>query len=335
MGYKDDEPEWDIIYPNRVYDAVNDRAKQTKMEGFKSGMSLLCIFSVIGFFALSALLQNVFGISGFWALLIVLIFVLLIAVTVFRFFIFKEDDKLEEFENEDWSNLGRYFQLVNDTEDVEVFGKLEVPMYKFMGGQFAVCLRLPHGSCDAVKRKETKFFMEDIATIIYKNNLSYKQIIMDENFTESREWRNYTNRLNNMQDSNMKKYAIEIADFVGKTAEDRSRVDCTFIIIYGKNAYEKQYMAAAVYEILAEFNKTNTVFRSIDLLKYLDFINVCIRYLGIDTLDLSTVRATGVNAKVLAQYYDLVQTVEVETTDDYKIVYDSSLTKKIAKVKDL
>ena len=94
-------------------------------------------------------------------------------------------------------------------------------------------------------------------------------------------------------------------------------------------------MAAAVYEILAEFNKTNTVFRSIDLLKYLDFINVCIRYLGIDTLDLSTVRATGVNAKALAQYYDLVQTVEVETTDDYKIVYDSSLTKKIAKVKDL
>ena len=109
-AYSDKLGGWNIVYPSKVYDSSVDRSKETKEQGIQSAMLLLGIGSLLGFLFLSTVFKTTFGISSFWAFLIVLIVVSVIAVYVFRFGIFKEDDKLEEYHNEDTSDLGKFLR---------------------------------------------------------------------------------------------------------------------------------------------------------------------------------------------------------------------------------
>lgn len=334
---EEDEESWDIIYPSHVYDIKTDRAKDVKAEGFKSGMTLLVFFSFLGFLALNAILKNSFGVSSFWAFIIVFILISVIAVIVFRFVIFKEDERVEEFENEEIANLGRYFKLINTTEDTEDIRNLKIPTYKFISGEYATCLRFTHGSCDALKRVETRTFMEELITIIGRHNLDFKQVIMDEVFDDSQEYRDYINIINNIEIPEMQRNARLIAEGLLSMTRNYSRVDCTYIIIYARNSYEKQFLISAIVDIDRLYKRSRTVYRNMELLPYKSFIEVCKQYLGVEMIDLGTIRTTGANSRILAQYANAVETVEIETLDGSKIQYKSKTIDKAvnSKIKDL
>ena len=327
--FSDGQSFWNIVYPVDVYNPATDKSKETRSEGFRSGISLLILGCIALFAFLNSIIKTTFGVSSFWAFLIVAIVVGVIATYIFRFFIFKEEEKSQEFKNEDNENLGRYFDLLNATEGTIDIGYSNVPFYKFMNGQIAVCLKLRHGSTDALRRSVSRDVIHDIIDVLGKNNLSFKQLIMGENFEDSEEYKKYVAKLNDIQNKDFQKNMMLIAQHMFAISRSRSLVDCEYLVIYGKNSYQKYAMASALQEIVSILKTTSTVYRSYEFLDYLQYIEVCREYYGIDVIDLSSIKANSSNMSILNQYYKAVHTLQIETTDGAKIVYKDNIKKAI------
>lgn len=335
--YADEIGGWNITYPIKVYDSSVDRSKETREQGIQSAIGLLALGSLLAFLFLNSVLKSTFGLSSFWAFLIVLLVIGVIAIYVFRFGIFKEDDKLEEFNQEESDNLGKFYEILNGVEDYIKVGSKKVPCYKYSNGRYAVCLKLRHGSSSQLQRVGTKGFMEDIANILGRCSLSYKQLTMGEHYIDTPEYDEHVRKLNNMDNKKLQQSLIRITEHQIEKSEEKSLVDVTYIIIYAKSSYQKYAIASAVHDILKEYRRTKTVFRDYFFLTHKEYIEVCKEYYGVDVIDLSTIRATTPNKDILMNYKHLVGTVNVETTDGRKINYEKVLQEylDVSNVKDL
>lgn len=335
--YSDRLGGWNIVYPSKVYDSSVDRSKETKEQGIQSAILLLGIGSLLGFLFLSTVFKSTFGISSFWAFLIVLIVVGVIAVYVFRFGIFKEDDKLEEYHNEDTSDLGKFYDILNGIEEVLTIGKTEIPCYKLVTGGYRVCIKLKHGSSDAVKRINSKDFMEDVGNILGAYNLIYDQTTMGEKYENTPEYEEYIGKLNKIKNKKLQETLLRIAEYNIAVSNDTCLVDCTYLIIDCKNSYQKYNMSSAISDIIRLFNGLKLVYSDMLFLTHSEFIEVCKDYYGVEVIDLSTIRSVMVDRNILTNYSDLVSTVAVETVDGRIIHYDKVMEEflKITNVKDL
>ena len=323
--YEDSLGGWNVIYPIKVYDAGVDKSKETKEQGTKSALTLLVIGCVFAFFFINSVLSSTFGISSFWSFLIVFSIVGTIGVYVFRFFIFKEEDKLIEFENEDNANLGKFFELLTGNEGKLNLSTVSVPFYKYVDGSFAVCIKLRHGSSDKIKRYNTQYVMQDIANILGRYKLSFKQFIKEENFSESIEYQTYINKINRIENEIFRSHIREMSSYMFDLSSKISLVDCTYIIIKARNAYQKYQLGLAVQEIKTVLDKTSTVYRGYDFLSFEQYIELCREYFGVEVVDLSTIRAITPTKDVLSNYRKLVNVVEVELTDGTYIRYKKHL----------
>lgn len=336
-NYQDEAGGWNIIYPIKVYDSSVDRSKETKEQAVQSAILLLGLGSLLLFLFLNSIFKATFGISSFWAFLIVFVLVSIIGVYVFRFGIFKEDAKLEEFTTEDTDNLGRFYEILNGVEDSLKIGKYTVPLRKFSNGQFMCCIKFRHGSSNGIKRIATREFMEDLANIIGRYKLTYKQLIMGEEYEETPEYQAYIGKLNNIENKELQKTLLNIATYTIQKSNAMSLVDCTYIMIYAKNSYQKYTLANTLADIIALYQKVKTVYRDMDFLDAEQFVGVAKKYYGVEVIDLSTIRATTPNKTILMQYADLVGTVSVDTVDGRRITYEEVLKRflEITNVKDL
>lgn len=337
FNYQDELGSWNIIYPIKVYDSSVDRSKETQEQAVQSAILLLGLGSLLLFLFLNSVFKATFGISSFWAFLIVLVLVSVISIYVFRFCIFKEDAKFEEFTREDTDNLGRFYEILNGVEDSVKLGRYIIPLHKFSNGQYMCCIKLRHGSSNAVKRVATKEFMEDLSNILGRYNLVYKQLIMGEEYEETPEYEEYISSINKMSNKKLQKTLIDIATYTITKSNAMSLVDCTYVLVYAKNSYQKYTLATALADIIQLYQKTKTVYRDIDFLDSTKFIEVAKKYYGVDVIDLSTIRATTPNRNILMQYGDFVGTVSVDTVDGRTIHYEDVLKDylTITNVKDL
>lgn len=335
--YNDSLGGWNIIYPSRVYDAGVDHTKETKEQGIRTALILLLMGCGVLFLLLSSILKSTFGLSSFWAFLLVGILVTIGGIYVFRYVIFKEEDKLEEFLNEDTDNLGKYFNLLIGQETYMDVGGLKVPYYKFNNGSFAICLKLRHGSTTVDKKYNTRNVMTKIYDILGRSKLSFKQIIKEENFQESNEYRAYIDKINNIQDEKFRGIIREIATFNFEKSKAESLVDCTYLIIKAKNAYQREQASHAILEIKQLLDKTPTVYRDYSLLSFEEYIELCREYFGVDVIDLTTIRTINPSRDILSAYRNLVYTVEVILDKGKSISYDEQLEKTFItpKIKDL
>ena len=335
--YEDSLGGWNVVYPIKVYDAGVDKSKETKEQGTKSALSLLIIGCVFAFFFINSILSNTFGIGSFWSFLIVFSAVSTIGVYIFRFLIFREEDKLLEFENEDNDNLGKFFDLLTGNEGKLNLSTISVPYYKYVDGSFAVCIKLRHGSSDRTKRYNTQYVMQEIANIMGRYRLTYKQFIKDENFDESLEYQTYINKINRIEDEIFRSYIREMSSYMFDISRQISLVDCTYIIIKARNAYQKYQLGLAIQEIKSLLDKTPTVYRGYDFLNFEEYIELCREYFGVDVIDLSTIRATNPTRDLLMNYRKLVNVVEIELADGTYIKYKKHLEDALSNptIKDL
>lgn len=335
--YADSVGSWNIVYPTKVYDSTVDRSKETKEQGVQSALLLLGIGSVMGFLFLSTVFKSVFGLSSFWAFLIVLIVVVIIGSYVFRFGIFKEDDKLEEYNNEDTSDLGKFYDILNGVEEVLPIGNSEIPCYKMVTGAYRVCIKLKHGATDAVRRVNSKRFIEDVANILGLYNLSYDQLTMGEKYEDTEECATYRTNLNNVENPKLQETLMKIFEANVSESIRSCKVDAAFLIIECKNSYQKYNLMAAISDIIRNFNGTKLVYSDLLFLTHKEYTDVCKDYYGVEVIDLSTIHSVMVDRNILLNYSNLISTVSVETVDGRIIRYDKELEDalKINNVKDL
>lgn len=301
---------YESFYPNDV-DRITQKAGTVSDSEKVSTFVALLVMANVGLGMILPQLVVKMGGNIFLAILIQLLINLVFGTTIFRFFIFKENDRVKEYKSYGQDSFSRYFKIGKEPVmeiDVEGYGTVDVFGYNDTG-MYMVALHLRYGSNNSEKDKKTKEALQEMFKILCRANLAYTVIYSDEDFMESLELKNYMKKINKgIYKDNMLKifnYALEVSG--------RSNVTATTILISTLRKHQIYELGVILSNLLSVANSNFNAFRSAEYFTFDQFIEFARDYYGLEVIDLSMVKTVAGGRYVLSDYLDKINVYKVKT----------------------
>lgn len=193
--------------------------------------------------------------------------VLIIFIYVFRFVIFKEQEKKVQAKNANSETLAKYINVNKDScSYVEVLG-LKIPILEFDNGNNFVVIEFKFGENSDQKAAVSSTMLYEVIRLLNANYLEYRFYVMKESFENSEECAKMMNSFNNVQDPQLAYYLLQIANEALKLTTEESNVDSIILQIRATNSLQALALRDNLKPLVSLLNSMNTAFRSI---KFLD-----------------------------------------------------------------
>lgn len=214
----------DFVFPIDIEKTVY-KGEVTYGQKVAAAMTFITIVFIIGYVNLIKF-TSLFGIPNIVTASVLLTLLLIAFFNIYRVFIFKEEDRLLQRENDQKDSIYRFYKFrnINRGDSIKV-GKVVVPMYQFKNGSYAFVLNLKFGSNDDGKSRGAEFIIEKIIKESVKNNLEVRQYIVPEDVSRAKEILEEQINLTNIEDKKTAETYKEIFFDVIKTSREKSNVD--------------------------------------------------------------------------------------------------------------
>lgn len=298
------------FYPNDVDRITQKAGTVSDSEKVTTFFALFAIANVGLFLVLPQFVTKMGG-NFIIAIVIQILLNAVFSTTIFRFFIFKENDRIKEFKSYNQDSFSKYFKIGKEPlMQIEVEGYGDVDVFGFTDtGLHLVALHLRYGSNNDKKDKKTKDALQEIFKILCRAQLGYTVIYSDEDFMESIEFKNYINKINKgVYKDNMLRifnYALEVSG--------RSNVTATTILITTTKKHQIYDLDTVLANILAIANSNFNAFRSAEYMNFNQFIEFARDFYGLEVIDLSMVKTVTGGRYVLSDYLNGVKVYKVKT----------------------
>lgn len=277
-------------YPINIKSELN--REQTKRQDTKTFLIYMSIMGVIGLvFVLNALIRKFIPRFPFiLSLIISLTISLALFFVVFKYFIFKEDEKLKKLEKQNSESFARFYSLSKDVKErVKLPNNQEVPIFEYKDGNFAFVLEFKFGSnSNGYTVDQTFKCLENIMNVLCKNNYYFQVIVSPEDFIKSNEYNDYVNKVSSAKvDKNYTNTMLNIINNMVSASVNTTNVNTIAIVARTRASYQKHSINLVMHNILDTMWTYRTGFRSIQFLdgfKYRDFLT---SFYGLGAIDLS------------------------------------------------
>lgn len=277
-------------YPINIKSELN--REQTKRQDTKTFLIYMSIMGVIGLvFVLNALIRKFIPRFPFiFSLIISLTISLALFFVVFKYFIFKEDEKLKKLEKQNSESFARFYSLSKDVKErVKLPNNQEVPIFEYKDGNFAFVLEFKFGSnSNGYTVDQTFKCLENIMNVLCKNNYYFQVIVSPEDFIKSNEYNDYVNKVSSAKvDKNYTNTMLNIINNMVSASANTTNVNTIAIVARTRASYQKHSINLVMHNILDTMWTYRTGFRSIQFLdgfKYRDFLT---SFYGLGAIDLS------------------------------------------------
>ena len=302
--------EYESFYPNDV-DRITQKAGTVSDSEKLTTFIALFIMCNVGLGMILPQFVVKMGGNVFLAILIQLLLNAVFGTTIFRFFVFKENDRVKEYKSYGQDSFSRYFKIGKEpVMEINVEGYGTVDVFGFTDtGMYMVALHLRYGSNNSEKDKKTKEALQDIFKVLCRANLAYTVVYSDEDFLESLEFKNYIKKINKgVYKDNMLRifnYAMEVSG--------RSNVTATTILISTLRKHQIYELGVTLSNILTIANSNFNAFRSAEYLNFNQFVEFARDYYGLEVIDLSMVKTVAGGKHVLSDYLDRVNVYKIKT----------------------
>lgn len=304
-------------FPLDVESSIRNAGKATAPQKIGAILFGAIFLNLIVFSQLLPFSVNL-GIPLLVLLLAQVLFTLLVGVTLFRYFILREDDKVEEYENSKETSLSNYYYLV-DKENMETVDIASI--FEYSDGNFMLCAKFFYSNFNRSTADETREIFQVILRNAYKYGFEVRTTNMPEKFEDSQECRNFLNSISRAESDSVSECMRDIADgILNVCGEHNSLMSTTFMIRTIVPVQVENY-ALLVKDIMSEFSSREHSIRSISFLDR-SSIQIFMRdYYGLEALDLSSLKTAKVSRDLLLELRDLVRVCELElSTGDFKTV---------------
>lgn len=277
-------------YPINIKSELN--REQTKRQDTKTFLIYMSIMGVIGLvFVLNALIRKFIPRFPFiFSLIISLTISLALFFVVFKYFIFKEDEKLKKLEKQNSESFARFYSLSKDVKErVKLPNNQEVPIFEYKDGNFAFVLEFKFGSnSNGYTVDQTFKCLENIMNVLCKNNYYFQVIVSPEDFIKSNEYNDYVSKVSSAKvDKNYTNTMLNIINNMVSASVNTTNVNTIAIVARTRASYQKHSINLVMHNILDTMWTYRTGFRSIQFLdgfKYRDFLT---SFYGLGAIDLS------------------------------------------------
>lgn len=323
-----------MIFPQDVERAANDAKKIVGNE--KSKLIFLAIV-VINFFVglWSIPFFGAMGIPAVYPVLAQLGLLIFIGVYVFRIFIYKEDEKLQESEDKTSDSFSKYYFLRNvDSSSVVKVGNKDIPVFEFDNGSNALYIRFLYGSNNDDRRVQNTKALTQIFNMFGRFGLEFSETISKEKFSESPEAKDYLNSVGQISDKELSGKMLEIVHNLISISEISSNVDVLTIRVRTLKTYQKYELAEVVMRIQTILAEHRTSFRSVSFLYKKPMLDFFRDFYGLEAIDLALMKVKDSKSALEAgrkfvEVYKLVDGNGREFTREEVLTKDIKIAKKI------
>jgi hypothetical protein len=272
-----------VIFPIDVHTRVKKGTATSSSGHVKFVLALLFIFN-IGFLLLTSSFWESIGVPLLLVGFVQFAIFLFIAVTCFRFLIFREQDREREEESD---TFAQYYGLRPVSEVVTVNKELSFDAFELQNSSFVFCLSFRFGVNDAVRASGTFEFWSKLANIIGSAHMTMRPIVVTDVYNDSKAADEYLSTCNRASGEKLRQTINEIATLTLDYTAQYSKVESVVIMVYAGNKFQMYEFDDVVKRILSAYEQTFHSFRSMEFLVHESLLKVFEQFYGVEVIDLT------------------------------------------------
>lgn len=318
-----------MIFPVNIAERLRTKGKTTKKDKVLLTVVIAIIANVLLFIYISPITKGL-HIPTFVLILVQLGITSLITILFIRMFVVREKEKIDESDASSQASLNTYYYLRNKDvlEEIE-----QVPVFEYTDGNFCIGISLYYGANSDRKVDGNKFIIQNLINLCLSNGMTYRTISLPEKFKESIECYNYTQKLSNIEDSNLRDYMVDNLDMILNVSESSSELLRTVVLIKTSSPYQIQNYEMLIRKLRELFTMRINSFRGLSFMNNEDMRAFMRDYYCLEALDLSALKSKDIDASVLSEYVNMIKLVSYDLkTGTHKIVEEIKMRNDVKRV---
>lgn len=300
-----------MIFPWNVDQGNKGGNKSSTGEKIQFGVGIFVVVNIIIAVFMSSFLTGI-GIPVWVGILIQLFIVSIIAIFFLRFFVLKEDERMQEYNSGE--SFVKYYKFRKDSvEEYTSYGR-KVLAYEYDNGTCTFIMEMKYGSNDKKKEKNTRDVLEQILKVIYSNRLEVRTIVMPEDFLAGQEAKRMMEVVNKAKGTKIGKYNLKLVDGVLEHTKD-SNLESLYIMVKTTAIYQKYELDTVLNSILSLILSSSTCFREVNFLDKDGLVHLMKRFYGVEAIDLSMVKAVESSENTVALYQEMVSLYQINSVE--------------------
>jgi hypothetical protein len=304
-----------MVFPTDVYRrAVNSR-KLLAQDKAAIITQLFIVGNIGCFFVLRFVFRNILGIGTGWAIIVQLILFISLGIFLFRFFIFKEDEKLQEQRGEESDSFARFLYVKKDNNEEKYIKQKRVSVFEFTNGCVAATMMFKFGSNTDSVATSTRAVLEEIYSIICRYNFKFRTITGPEIFSESEEFKRHVKQINSIKNKKLSLHLRTISNASITIANNESNSDAFYLELESRIPGDKEQLEHILVEIIKLLQENITCFRSFEFLDINGLLEFYRYFYKIEAIDLAMLKAIDLSTAIDNDYSKLIQLYSLQAQD--------------------
>lgn len=314
-----------MIFPIDVHRKATNTKKLVGQDRTAVFMQLFFFANVVCFFVLRVVLSSLIGAGIVVVLIVQLAIFIVVGITLFRYVVFREDEKIREYNNYEGDSFTKYLYLRKDSEEVFDINKLKVCVFEYENETATCTMCFRFGSNDNVKAKHTRLALEHIIGLVNSMGFEIRFVNMPENFKNSIEFKQHVAGINSVEDKNLAKNLRDILDENLKTSYAECNVDVMYMTIRSVASYQRYELESVLRGILKTLEESVNCFRSVTFLEMDELLEFYKEFYTVAAIDLARMRALDLAGDLDDRYKKVVALYSLRSTEGKTYRADKSL----------
>lgn len=310
-----------MIFPDNVHKRAMNSKKLLSQDKTALIIQLFFVGNIVCFFLFRFLFTKFLGLSTIWALVAQIVLFLALGIIIFRIAIFREDEKIQEYQDQQGDSFARFLYVRKDNmREISVQGR-NAKIFEYTNGCVMATIRFKFGSNDDTKAANTRKVLETIYGVISSYNFIFRTDTMTEPFANSKEYKQHLQQINSITDKELSHNLRVISDIALKTAATKSNTDILYLTIYSKIPEDIEAIDGLLNEIIKLILNNVTCFREIMILGVDELLEFYREFYNIEAIDLAMMKAIDLSTNLDNDYSHLMHLYSLQSTDgkSYKV----------------
>ena len=208
----------------------------------------------------------------------------------------------------------------------------DIKVYEYADGSTMFAVELRFGSNDDVKASGTSQFYKDFMQLVAMYGFETRAIVKSENFRTSQEFLHYMNVLNAIEDVNMRRTLLLMADTIFDLSYELSNVDSVYFLVRSVYNYQKSDLELLLRGFTKLLKNSLTSFRSVKFLEFDDLLELYRDFYGIATIDLAMMKAVSLASDITEDFSNVIRILNL--TGDTGHVYNTKHSDDLVSVSE-
>lgn len=313
-----------MVFPHDVYKRMVNQKRLVGQNKVQLIIILFIVGNVISFFLLNTFVAGYFK-NGFGVCILLQLAIMAVTgVLIFRFIIFDENAKKQEYQGYENDSFAKYMNLRKDFMHSYSLAGKDVYAFEYVNGSATCTLELKFGNNSDELASGTRFVYEEILRAIGNYGFESREIIMSEDFKNSVEFKEHVALINSMRDKSLASTIMRINDGIMRECEKNSCVDVVYLMIRTTTNYQKDDLGALIKQIYSLLLSNQHAFRSVTFLNLESLLELYRKFYGVAAIDLSMMKTIELAKELGEEFNHVVELYSLHTISGktFKVVKD-------------